>query len=341
MEPTVQSSAPPPTRLERVGELVARAGSLRPADPRVRRGLHAAIATVILASAAFAIIAAVGDFPNVSWRFHPEALALSVAGFAISLLMAAQLWRRILAQLGPRLDARRSNALWFVSGLGRYAPTGLLLPVLRAAMAEREGVPGRVTLASMTYELGASTTAALIIGAYFVVDLPGLGGSPARFLVILLPLVAFVGLQPRFFHSFADRVLIRLGREPLPVSLSAAVVLRMVALFSVVYLLAGLSLYALAQSIYPVGADDLVQVIGAFSVGTVISLVALAAPGGLLAREAGIALALAPIMPTAPAIAIAVLARIVQLVLEVLFALIFPLVALRGQRVSTVTLPQE
>jgi glycosyltransferase 2 family protein len=329
MEGNVQSGQPPGSRLQRVGDLAARAGSLRPADPRVRRGLHAAIAAVVLLCAALAIVAAVGDFPEVSWRFHPAALALSIVGFAISLLAAAEIWRRILGSLGHPLDARRSNAIWFVSGLGRYVPTSLLLPVLRAAMAEREGVPGRITLASMVYELCLSSTAALIIGAYFVVDLPSLSGTPGRFLVIALPVIAFLIMQPRFFHTFADKALLRLGREPLPISLSAAAVLQMVGLYALTYLIAGLSLYALAQSIYPVGAGDLVEVVGAFSVGTALSLIAIALPGGLVAREAGIALALSPVMPAAPAIAIAVLSRIVQLALELGGALIAPLFARR------------
>ena len=36
-----------PTRLERAGDVAARAGSLQPWDPRVRRGLHAGIAIVV------------------------------------------------------------------------------------------------------------------------------------------------------------------------------------------------------------------------------------------------------------------------------------------------------
>jgi hypothetical protein len=43
-------------------------------------------------------------------------------------------------------------------------------------------------------------------------------------------------------------------------------------------------------------------------------------PAGLVAREAGLAVALSPIMPAAPAIAIAVLSRVVQIAMEVLLA---------------------
>jgi glycosyltransferase 2 family protein len=330
MEPRVETSPAGSTRLQRMGEMAARVGSLRPADPRLRRGVHAAIATVLIACAALAVIAAVGDFPEVGWRFRPVAVVLAVVGFAISLVAAAEIWRRILASLGPTLDPRRSMAIWFVSGLGRYMPTSLLLPMLRAAMAERDGVPGRISLASMAYEVCLSSTAALIIGAYFVVDLPELSSTPGRFLVIVLPIIAFVVMQPRFFHTFADKALARLGREPLPTSLSAGSVLLMVWLYAATYVVAGLSLYALAQSIYPVAAGDLITVVGAFSVGTALSLIAFALPGGLVAREAAIALALSPVMPAAPAIAIAVLSRIVQLGLELLGALLAPIFARGG-----------
>ena len=67
--------------------------------------------------------------------------------------------------------------------------------------------------------------------------------------------------------------------------------------------------------------------IGAFSVATIFSFLAFLLPGGLGAREAAMTLALSPIMPTAPALAIAVLSRILQLGLEVLIAVVTPMLA--------------
>jgi glycosyltransferase 2 family protein len=296
----------------------------------VRRGLHATIGTALAAGSVFALVAALGDFPDVEWRFRPAALGLAVVGFAITLGSAAELWRRILIALGHPLAPGRSAAIWFVSGLGRYVPTSVLLPVLRAAMCEREGVPKRVSLASMAYEVGFASTATLIIGAYFLVDLPSLSDDAGRYLGLVLPLAALVCLHPRVFHTLADKSLIRLGRDPLPASLPESTVLRMVALFVANYLVAGLSVYALAQSIYPVGVDDLVLVVGAFSVGATLSLIAFVLPGGLVAREAGIAVALSPVMPAAPAIAIAVLTRILQIAVELAGTAILPLVARRA-----------
>jgi hypothetical protein len=323
--------APPPTKLERAGDLAARASSLQPSDPRVRRGLHACIALLVLLSIGLVAFTAAGDLPDVDWRFHPAALALAVAGFAVFLLANAEIWRRLLRALGPELPPLRSLAIWITSGLGRYVPTSLLMPVLRAAMGEREGVPKRICGASMVYEIALFLTAALIVSAYFVIELPDLEDAPGRYLVLVLPVLALVALQPRVFHNLADRALTRLGRAKLPLSLPGRRVLEFVGLYALTYVIAGLSLYALAQSVYPVGADDLLTVMGAFAVGTALSIIAFVLPGGLVAREAGIALALSPVMPAAPAVAIAVLARIVQLALEMLVATVAPLLARRAE----------
>lgn len=323
------------TRLERAGEIASRAGSLNPSDPRVRKGLHAGIAIIVVLSIGLAGFSAAGDLPDVDWRFRPLALTLAVLALTASLLANAGIWRRILHALGPELLPPRSRAIWFTSGLGRYVPTSLLLPMLRVAMAEREGAPKRISLASIAYEMSLFFTAALILGAYFVIDLPELGDVPGRFVILALPVLALVALQPRIFHSLADRALQRLGRAKLPLSLPGGRVFEFVGLYAITYVLAGMGLYALATCVYPVGADDLVTVVVAFAVGTALSILAFVLPGGLVAREAGIALALSPVMPAAPAVAVAVLARIVQLGLEVLLAVITPLLARRSETRAT------
>jgi glycosyltransferase 2 family protein len=313
--------------MERAGDIAARVSSLEPSDPLLRRGLHIVVALIVVLGVGLAAVAAIGDFPDVDWRFRPLALMLSVLLFTAFLIPAADVWRRLLRALGPEVGLVRAQAIWFTSALGRYVPTALLLPMLRVAMAGREGVPRRVALASVAYELPLFLTANFAVGAYFVITLPDLEGEWARYLVLVFPAVAVIALQPRIFHPLADRALVRMGREPLPVSLPGRRILEFVALYAVILVLAGLSVYCLAQSVYPVGASDLPTVIGSFAVGTTLSYLAFIIPGGLGAREAGMALALYPIMPAAPALAIAVLSRILQLALEVALAIVMPLLA--------------
>src|SRR5690242_2763213 len=147
MASATQARKRPRSRFERAGDVAERISSLQPSDPNVRRGLHAGIAIVLILGVALAVVAAVGDFPNVHWRFRPIALVLAVLAFSVYLLMSAELWRRLLAAVGPDLPPIRAYPIWFASGLGRYVPTSLLLPMVRIAMAEREGVRKRVTAA--------------------------------------------------------------------------------------------------------------------------------------------------------------------------------------------------
>jgi uncharacterized membrane protein YbhN (UPF0104 family) len=309
------------SKLERAGDLAARASSLQPGDPSLRRGLHAGIAIVVVLGVGLAVVAALGDFPHVDWRFRPVALGLSILAFTIYLLGSAEIWRRLLRALGPDLPPLRANAIWFASGLGRYVPTALLLPMIRMAMAEREGVPKRITLASVVYEFTLLITGSVVISAYFVITLPDLEGIWQRYLVLVLPAIALIAIHPRVFHPLADWALTRTGRSTLPLSLPGWRSLEFVALYSVACLIAGLGVYCLAQAIFPVAADDLPTVVSSYAVANTVSILAFVLPGGLGAREASMAVALHPVMPTAPAVAVAVLSRIVQVGLEVVLAL--------------------
>jgi uncharacterized membrane protein YbhN (UPF0104 family) len=308
------------TKLERAGDIAARASSLQPSDPNLRRGLHAGVAIVLVLGIGLAVVAAVGDFPGVDWRFRPVALLLSLLAFTVYLFGSAEIWRRLLRALGPELPPLRATAIWFASGLGRYVPTALLLPVIRMAMAEREGVPKRITLATVAYEFALLITGSVLVSAYFVITLPDLEGVWERYLVLVLPAIALIAIHPRIFHPLADLALARTGRAPLPASLPGWRSLEFVALYALSCLVAGIGIYCLAQAIFPVGADNLPTVVSSYAVANTVSILAFVLPGGLGAREASMAVALAPVMPTAPAVAVAVLSRIIQVALEVVFA---------------------
>src|SRR5215207_7541413 len=141
------------SRLVRAGDFASRLGSLDPGDPIMRRGLHIAIGLVVLLGIALAVWGTLSEFPEVDWRWRPISLALGVVGTATFLVLNAELWRRLLHALGPELHPLPATTIWFVSGLGRFVPTSLLTPMIRTAMSEREGVPKRITLVSVIYEI--------------------------------------------------------------------------------------------------------------------------------------------------------------------------------------------
>jgi uncharacterized membrane protein YbhN (UPF0104 family) len=299
----------------------------------LRRGLHIGIAVVLLLGVALTVLATLEELPNVDWRFRPGWFGLGVAAIALALFLNAELWRRTLQALGPRLAPLPAASIWFTSGLGRFVPTSLLMPIVRIAMAGREGVPQRICLASVVYEVALGVSAGLVFGAYFVVNLPELQDESGRFLVLVLPVAALTVLHPQIFHTAADLALERLGRERLPLALGMGMVVKLISLYVVSYLLAGAGVFSLAQIVHPLGAGDLIIVSGAFAAATALGLLAFVLPAGLGAREAALAVALSPIMPGPAAVTVAILARLVQIGLELGLALGTQLVYTRAPRV--------
>jgi uncharacterized membrane protein YbhN (UPF0104 family) len=319
------------TFLERIGAAGASATSMS-GGSRGQRALMIGLAALIVGCLVAAIVSQWSKLSDIQWRFAPGWLALSLAALVVFQFVHATLWVLILRALGTPIQATRGRAVWSLTLLARYVPTNIALAVSRMALAEREGLPKRITGASIVYELGFTFGGAAALGAYFVVTLPDLSDQPLRWLALAAPVLSLVALDPAIFHRFADAALTRLGRATLPLSLSRARVFGFFAAFAASFLIAGFAVYAFAEAIHGVGGDDIPTTIGAYSVGFAASVVAFVLPGGLGAREGAMAAALSPALPLAAAIAVAVGIRFAQMGIEVLYAAITPVLARRASR---------
>jgi hypothetical protein len=306
--------------------------TLRIANRGTRIALGVAFVLLVLLFVGLAIAREATRLDPEGLRFDAPWLVLAVAGFLALQLAHTELWRLQLHALGHDLPRRRSYAIWCVSAIARYVPTSMLMPTLRIALAQREGVPKRITLASLVYEAALALVGAIVVSAYFLLQLPALDDRPVRWVVLALPVVALVVLHPRVFGPLSARALRRIGRAPLPLTLPARRLLVLAALYAGSFLLAGASLYALGQALYPLNADDLPRILGAFAIGFSASVIAFMLPGGLGARELALVAALDPVMPVAVALAVAIASRLVQIALEIALAALTPALAARGER---------
>jgi hypothetical protein len=317
--------------LERLGDSAAQLSSLRPANALLRRGLWVTLTAFIVGCVALAVAAAVFSLPDFEWRFNAAWLAAAAAGFAALHLSHAALWYGLLRSLNQHIDRRRARSIWCTSGLARYTPGSVLLPMVRVAMSEPEGVPKRICLASVIYEVALLLTGAVVVGAYAAVRAPEFDGQPIRYVVLVLPVIAIAALHPKVFRRLADAALVRLGRERLPVALPMGRLLGFVGLYSITWVLAGFALYALIHGVHPVEPDDLLIVIGAPAVGYVAAMLAFMIPGGIGAREGAVAVVLSATLPVAVGVAVAVALRLLQMIVELACAAITPLLARRAR----------
>ena len=319
--PGPQSQARRASLLRRLGSAGADVASLEPAHPGLRRALRIGVPALVLAFLALALLTQWQRLPAVDWRLEPGWLALSLLALIAFQALHAETWRLLLASLGGHFPSRTVGwAAYSTSLVARYVPTNALIFVVRVALSRRAGVARRVCLASMVYEGALSLSAALLVGAYFVVQLPALAGEPLRLLVVAVPLAALAALHPRVFHPLANALLRRLGRSPLPLSLRLSRVLGFGALYAISFLVAGLGVYALAAALHPLEAADAAPAVSAYAIGFTFSVLGFFLPAGLGAREAGLAGALALALPPTVALAVAVAVRVVQTVVELLYA---------------------
>jgi glycosyltransferase 2 family protein len=310
----------PRTVLERAGSAAADISSLVPKRPAARLAFQWGIAALIFGFLVLFVLRQWSDLPDFEWHFRPGWLAVAAVAVFLFYFVQAELWRLILHWLSDEhLEARLGRAIWGKSILARYVPTNALMVVGRVVMAEREGIPKRVCLASIVYELGIGFGTAVMVGAYFVIELPDLHDEPARYAVLALIPIVLAVLHPRVFFPLANYGLRKLGRDPLPRALPFGRVLQLAVLYIGSWSIVGSAVYAFGSALTPLDASDFLYVAAAYPVAFCVAVLTFIVPSGLGTRDAALAIALKAVVGSTVATAIAVAFRIFQTVIELTY----------------------
>ena len=305
--------------LERAGTAAAGISSVGGANARRRVAIQYALAALIFGFLVFFVARQWNRLPDFDWRFAPGWLVVSVVCVALFYTLQGELWRFVIRSLGEHIDRRPGRAVWGKSLIARYVPTNVLMVVGRVVMAERHGVPKRVTLASVVYELALAVGTAVMVGAYFVIELPELEGRPARFALLAVIPIVLVMVHPRVFGPLAGFALRKLGREPLPRVLPFGRVLQICAGYIVCWASIGLGLYAFAAALHPVDLSDLPYIAASYPVAFCVAVLTFVVPSGIGTRDAALATAMSAVLAGAVATAIAVAFRLLQTSVELLY----------------------
>ena len=317
--PDEARTEPEPTLLQRAGTRAADLSSVGPKHPTARAALQWGLAALIFGFLVVFVLRQWSKLPDFDWRFAPGWLAVSALAVFVFYVANGHVWRLIVRALGEHIDTRPGHSVYGKSLIARYVPTNVLMLVGRVVMAERHGIPKRVTLASVVYELGLQFGSAVMVGAYFVIQLPSLDDQPARFAVLVIIPVVLIGLHPRVFAPLAEFALRKLGREPLPKALPFGRVLEFTAMYIAIWAVIGLGVYAFAKALHPLSASDFPFVAAAYPVAFCIAVLTFVVPSGLGTRDAALATSMAAVLAGTVATAIAIAFRIFQTVIELAY----------------------
>jgi uncharacterized membrane protein YbhN (UPF0104 family) len=264
---------------------------------------------------------------GLRWNWWWVALATVISlGFRY---WGVGIWFFLLRRLGATGLRGSGTALTYVyakSWMGRYIPGAATWIVGKVYFASRHGV-SRTRLGVSGLLEGALQIAATLALALVLLLVDPRTHSLDPWIVVLM-VTAFVGcvvcLVPRVFVFLIGCALRLLRRSPLDedVTPDLATVLSGAGLYAVGAVISGTAYYFIALAVYPsLRVEDAAFVIGAASMASAISMLAVFAPGGLGVREGVQALLLAIVMPGPVALVVVVVTRVWSLAVDGLFLL--------------------
>ncbi len=241
----------------------------------------------------------------------PEWSVASLAGALLSAFIAYQClflgWVILLRRSGHYSAGQIGHylSIWWVSYFYRYYPGKVLLVVERARMGTAVGIPPAAGAALTVVEtllaiLAGSAVSLLAISYYTAADSQVLVG-------VGLLVVAVVLLFPAGFRFLLGLPFLRDKFPELEsVAFRSRDILAAVVPYILFYLLSGLSLFLVSQSLNLFPLSALAGLCGIYALSHVVSLVAIVAPGGLGVREGALAVQLGRLLPHGIAEALAI-----------------------------------
>lgn len=297
------------------------------------------VAQYVLAAAAVAFVGlALGrsweEVQAYEWTLSPGWLVLSALAFLAFYVMQALAWWMLLRSFDLRVPARWAAAAWGQSILARYVPGNVFMALGRALASQRRGLGLRRVSAAMVYEQALAFCAALVTLGLLFPFWEYQRGLTALSLVGIP--VLLVLLHPRVFVPLADHILRLIGRDPLDAGLGFGRVVALLCYYVAAWFVVGLACWLLARAVTEAGVELLPTVTVAFAFAFVVGIVAFVFPSGLGVREAVLAGALGGALGAGAALAFAVLLRLWQIALEVVFVALVTLVERRSRDTDAV-----
>lgn len=283
-----------------------------------RRWLGGALAALALGFLGYTIGREWTELRTHAWDVDPLELAASLLALIAVFAWGVWVWGRVLARLRPE-PARYRDLLriWFLSSLARYVPGKIWQFVGAASMARSAGVAGPVLLTSMVIQMGFTLLSAAVVSAALLFP-AGVAVGPGTALPVAgLALASVLLVHPAVLNAGLRLVPRALHEEVIRWSGGWGDGLTLLALSVVSWAAYGLAFTLFVDSLVDVPLGAALPLTGANALSFLVGYLVFLAPAGLGAREAVLAVLLAPIAPAGIAAVVAVAARLWTIAAEV------------------------
>jgi glycosyltransferase 2 family protein len=251
---------------------------------------------------------------EISW----QSLALSFLLVLLGLAAGTMSWVSVLNGLGPKVPVARAAQVMLVGQLGKYVPGSVWSYVMQMELGRQYGILRPRVLVTGLYAAGIGVVSSLILGA-LALPVVFQQHTYLTWLFVLLP-IGLVCLHPKVMTWLASLVLRLFRRPPLEHQVTFAVVGKAVGWALLSYMLYGLHLWLLVNSLVDPDWQTLVLLTGAMALGFTVGLFAFVFPSGVGVREAILVGAMTMLLTVPQASAMSLVSRMMFTAADLLAA---------------------
>jgi uncharacterized membrane protein YbhN (UPF0104 family) len=284
-------------------------------SPWLRTGLVAVAAGLAVYGLASQWTQVHADLAKLNGGEVAGAALCVIAGLGC-MLMA---WRALLADLGSPLPLPAAIRVMFIGQLGKYVPGAVWALAAQVELARDYDVPRRRSATASLVGMATTLVVGLVVAG---VMLPLTSASAARhyWWVLAITPLAVACLYPKIIKSGLDLVLKAVHRPPLEKSVSVGGMARALAWTTLGWLCYGAHAWLLISEFAGHGAHVLALSLGAYALAWSVGFLIIFFPGGIGPREIALVAVLAPVMPSASALVVALSSRVVMTIGDLAWA---------------------
>lgn len=254
-------------------------------------------------------------------RPHPMPLILAMLLYTSGVLIGGLCWSLIMKGLGQELSLRTNMRVHLSANIVKYLP-GYAWQILgKAYLCNRHGIPGEligigIALEFFSIVLTGLWTAALTLPTAQLETWGLAKFSTWRWPGIVLLSVLLIAI-PRLLKGMIQYWGTH-GRNVRQLRIDQKSLWLMLLLMILAWFILGVTLYLLSTALYPIAPAALPSLTSAWAASSILSLAVIFVPTGLGVREGALTFLLAPHLPMALAAIVAILARVISILSEVL-----------------------
>jgi xanthosine utilization system XapX-like protein len=258
---------------------------------------------------------------NYRWQFHPIPIILSFIIFSLALFWASIVWGWIINSLGTKLSYQKHLRYYIVSNLAKRIPGTLWYVASRTQLYQSDGLSLKITTVASGMEMVLITLAGILVVLIFS-TLNVVQSQISPIILIIIFIFGIILINPKVVQWILSRGNIEISK------FDHRFIIKGILFYVISWLLGGIVLFEIGNVIYPIPIGSLTFFINSFTLVGVITTLLFFSPTNFGITEIGLSLLLSNVVPSSIAVIIAIAARIIMIVYEILWSSIFSWVKL-------------